>query len=909
MKYRNRSGRAEVFDGGDKKVAELTPALILDAAATASLAAGKISAVETELDGTELIHKPDMTLLADPATTYPVTLVSNPTPWYGAGFPTDTFVSNDSRFTMGSGQQYMDSLLAGRNNFDGASSYYIYRSYLKYDLSNAPWYGRPIINADVRPWNYITTHCGGDENTPKMVVRRVTSDWSLSSSSSVSLRWDRQPSVTTTGEEVKGGGVGRIRKANGSYVYCSQLSQELYYSIEDIVQAWADGEPNYGLQIASYGDTGGTSNFREFLSTEWAGVDGRGPVLFVEYDTPQEPEAIVYSYEGPELTEPPSYTEALAMQIETVPEDLDPSPVTVEDLRARMESAANRDAATIVGADELPPAEPQPDTTPPSVIETVPAANSADAPTATIVQATFSETVSGAQLTLKDAAGNPVPGTASTEQSGQLISFTPAQALAANTAYSAEVSGATDSSGNSMSAPYTWTFTTVSAAPCTALAWDAQTDYWWGDQVSHNGHLWVVGQEWADPGDEPGVHPAWQDLGPCDGSTPVRAIRTRPAEPRQAPSAAAATEPEEFSYKRVWFNDCIAESHIWHHVNTFNWCYTHYYGITLYDKTSKVPLGWLQFRATTLIHTRIGSQNSFRAFRDDEASLNTEIDVRMQISSLKRAGLTSGVELVVSLHRAGSPTPRQCDLYGPNEHHRSGSIEDWIAYDRADFTAVSAMDSSLGSVQVGTCTLSPKLTVRSRYGSESFWLYRDDPPVVRCDEVPYMSQHLGGCIVPSPSPRTMAYDTTSASHAGVALHIQKAFNDAGNTTPQQSGKEVPGNLAANIYSFRHKPLHRVDTESAIAEQTEDIVEATCAPLPPVAGADCDEYPFHSSYEGAGRVYKTGALTNNFSVQRVNLNQNRSAGTSLNWFYWRYRVLYDDPFWNIIMTNGVMPKFE
>ncbi|GII62275.1 hypothetical protein Skr01_23600 [Sphaerisporangium krabiense] len=308
LKYRMKSGQAEVLDEG-KKVADLSPGTMLDAGAARSLASARVSGVPVTIDGTDLVYKPDAAFLADPATTYPVTLLANPTPWYGAGFPSDTFVGSDPRYAVGTGQQYMDAIVAGRNNFDGESSYYIYRSYLKYNLSGAPWYGRPILNADVRPWNYLTTHCGGPDDTPKMVVRRVTSDWALNSSSSVNLRWDRQPSTTNTGQAIKGGGVGRIRKAGNNYVNCNQPSKELYYSIEGIVQAWANGSANYGLQIAAYGDTSGTSNYREFLSTEWAGVDGRGPVLFVEYDAPDEPLAVIREYPGDEPLPASSYEE------------------------------------------------------------------------------------------------------------------------------------------------------------------------------------------------------------------------------------------------------------------------------------------------------------------------------------------------------------------------------------------------------------------------------------------------------------------------------------------------------------------------------------------------------------------------------------------------------------------------
>jgi hypothetical protein len=104
LTYRSKSGRVEVLDD-DKKVADITPAHLLDAKATESISTGKISTVGTTLDGNDLVYKPDAAFLADPATTYPVTLLGDPTPWYGPGFPTDTFVSNDPRFTVGTGQQ------------------------------------------------------------------------------------------------------------------------------------------------------------------------------------------------------------------------------------------------------------------------------------------------------------------------------------------------------------------------------------------------------------------------------------------------------------------------------------------------------------------------------------------------------------------------------------------------------------------------------------------------------------------------------------------------------------------------------------------------------------------------------------------------------------------------------------
>ncbi|MFG6195118.1 Ig-like domain-containing protein [Nonomuraea sp. JJY05] len=589
LKYRSKSGRAEVLDDG-KKVADITPAVMLDAKATESAAVGKISRVDTALDGDDLVYNPDAAFLADPATTYPVTLLGNPTPWYGAGFPTDTFVSNDSRFTVGTGQQYMDALLAGRNNFDGetGSTYYIYRAYLKYDLTNAPWYGLPILNADVRPWNYITTHCGGPNDTPRMAVRRVTSNWALDSSSSVNLRWDRQPSVTITGEEVKGGGVGRIRKAGGTYINCSSPSQELYYSIEDIVRAWASGSPNYGLQIAAYGDSSGTSNFREFLSSEWSGIDGRGPVLFVEYEAP-DPEVGVVGWFAPD--EPGITDRAAAEAIADNPDlgqatETEPVADDVTDEQAVEEREASTDVQEITmqeAVEDDPIVDnPAPDTAPPTVIRTDPVKDATDGST-TALSVLFDEEVNNVQLVVKDSAGTAVAGAVAANHTSAGWTFTPNQPLANETAYAAEVSGATDAAGNAMSGAYSWTFTTAkdipacSTAPsfersksytygdrvsyeghlweaqasgylgvpgselsfwedlgpcsgepnpdptpaCTAPAWNAALEYEYGDSVTYQGHTWEVIGEWVDAGVEPTTSASWEDLGACSGQPPT----------------------------------------------------------------------------------------------------------------------------------------------------------------------------------------------------------------------------------------------------------------------------------------------------------------------------------------------------------------------------------------------------
>ncbi|MER5418233.1 DNRLRE domain-containing protein [Streptosporangium roseum] len=298
IKYgKDSAGRSTLpaVDGG--KATALAPALLLDGTAASPDAApdaGRMSTVpvtvEQSAKGPELRLAPDQGLLADPEVTYPVRLLMDSTPWYGPGMPADTFIS--TTWKVGSANQNMDSLVAGKTN-DGA----VWRSYIRFDLSTAPFFGKKIRNADVRPWNYIAHACGAEVGD--IAVRRITSDWTMNS-----LRWDNQPSATTSGQGTKGSGVGRDAYGNP----CPNLpAQEVYYSIEDIVRAWAAGSPNYGLQVGALNE-GGPLNYREYLSAEWAGIGGRGPVLFVEYEEPEYLD-VVRQYPGLHEVPPATYQE------------------------------------------------------------------------------------------------------------------------------------------------------------------------------------------------------------------------------------------------------------------------------------------------------------------------------------------------------------------------------------------------------------------------------------------------------------------------------------------------------------------------------------------------------------------------------------------------------------------------
>ncbi|MFF2296566.1 N,N-dimethylformamidase beta subunit family domain-containing protein, partial [Arthrobacter sp. NPDC058127] len=112
-----------------------------------------------------------------------------------------------------------------------------------------------------------------------------------------------------------------------------------------------------------------------------------------------------------------------------------------------------------------------PSSTAPAVSSTTPANNATAVPTNTAPTATFNQAVTASSITytLKDATNTAVPGTTSYNTTTNTSTFTPTAALANSTTYTATISGATNTAGQTMTAPYSWTFTTTAPPPPPAV--------------------------------------------------------------------------------------------------------------------------------------------------------------------------------------------------------------------------------------------------------------------------------------------------------------------------------------------------------------------------------------------------------------------------------------------------------
>jgi len=117
-----------------------------------------------------------------------------------------------------------------------------------------------------------------------------------------------------------------------------------------------------------------------------------------------------------------------------------------------------------------------PDTTPPAIESYTPANTASSLPTSTVATVSFSKQITAASLafSVTPAGGSPVAGNATLDGTGKIATFTPTAALARGVTYTASIS-ASDTLGNAMTAPFTWTFTTMQPDPvqyvCPCSVW------------------------------------------------------------------------------------------------------------------------------------------------------------------------------------------------------------------------------------------------------------------------------------------------------------------------------------------------------------------------------------------------------------------------------------------------------
>ncbi|MFI7224082.1 DNRLRE domain-containing protein [Nonomuraea angiospora] len=505
----NAKGQPALKSDNGKHSLDIRPAALLDAVATeadADLGAVRIGRAQVSLDGSALVYSPDPAFLADPATTFPVTMAAVDDDWYectlgGApcpsGDPMDTYI-NDVDLTDSWDMHYRDQMWVGKSYASNIAKRW--RAYIQFPLPQAgdPFWGSRIQNADLDLWNYLSNDCGEFVGSG-ITARQVTSDWDH-----LTLQWNSQPSVTNVGADTEYGAYST--DCSGSMNY----EHDLIHSVNTIVQAWADGEPNFGFRLSA-GDESELRNWRRYRTREQtSGYPAHGPRLEVDFEPPTPPrrETVVTTSREP-LTSIPEYEEALTKSV-YVPGLDDPIDPLSDELIAANEGQRDGEGS-LIGTDKLSPRVTDPgdgddtsnsegeDTTPPRVLATEPAGDATDVPLDSPIRVTFTEEIFGPLFVVKSTQGVQIEGTTALDDTKKIATFTPAQPLHPGTTYTVEVSGGIDPWENEM-APYTWSFRTIdqAAARWTFDEGDGRT----AADSSGNGHdaslndtaAWIAGK-------------------------------------------------------------------------------------------------------------------------------------------------------------------------------------------------------------------------------------------------------------------------------------------------------------------------------------------------------------------------------------------------------------------------------
>ncbi|WP_306425463.1 DNRLRE domain-containing protein [Streptomyces hilarionis] len=263
-----RSGHLLLEDSAGKLVAEAPAPMMWDsskdkASGESAHRARVATRIETAADGSQtLVLTPDEAFLA--GATYPVTVDPTTT----LAVTTDTWVQNPD---------YPDSQISSQElksgTYDAGAD--TARSYLRFDTSK--FKGKHVTGATMSLYNYYSATC--DTTGPATLAKRVITSWD-----SPSVTWGAQPGTTTGSQSSNTGHWGGPT--------CSPNWSN--WTLTSMVQDWAGGIANYGIQLRG-ADEKDSTTWRRFRSANYT-TAGYAPKLVVTYNSyPSVPSSPVIS--------------------------------------------------------------------------------------------------------------------------------------------------------------------------------------------------------------------------------------------------------------------------------------------------------------------------------------------------------------------------------------------------------------------------------------------------------------------------------------------------------------------------------------------------------------------------------------------------------------------------------------
>ncbi|MCM2393768.1 NucA/NucB deoxyribonuclease domain-containing protein [Streptomyces albipurpureus] len=255
---------------------------------------------------------------------------------------------------------------------------------------------------------------------------------------------------------------------------------------------------------------------------------------------------------------------------------------------------------------------------------------------------------------------------------------------------------------------------------------------------------------------------------------------------------------------------------------------------------------------------------------------------------MKATGIYSAAGSTLTLHPTAS-TPCTSNVVNPDGPSRTDSVLAW----EGAVTAYNVKSAEAGGDQtridkIAHCASQTRYKATAPNGTTP---WSDGPTVTsRFDSAAYMAQYgVKGAIFSNVLP-WYQYARTDASVKSVAEHIFDALYLPQLTYPVKPNKDIPGNVWNGEYQPIHRNFPNFNAASAtVARKNLNAKNAACRPLQSNPGEQCDEFPFASTKEGAGKG------DGNFSVRYVPGSENGSAGAKLAVWYGQDRIIDGDAY--------------
>lgn len=320
-----------------------------------------------------------------------------------------------------------------------------------------------------------------------------------------------------------------------------------------------------------------------------------------------------------------------------------------------------------------------------------------------------------------------------------------------------------------------------------------------------------------------------------------------------------------------------------HIVNHFNFCRWGYNTATALDGNGR-PVGTFRVRETEI------SEGS-------KANRNASISVKLDAATETGVFATPAARVTWEPTAASPTAPGGCTVANmpPGQ---GGTPKPTAAFHGTGVAATYDLTSAKGAGKriddATLCVYRSQFLATSGTHTTGWWGAPDN--AVRFDSGEYLAPYgTKGAIFSRVIP-SFHYDRTNTDVKAVAKHVFDALHAPQLTYPKKTDKDIPG------YIWRgDKPLHRnypkFDSASAdVTKKNEAAKNAACAGLSHNTGEQCDEFPFASTKEGAGKG------DGNFSVKYVPQSDNSKAGGALSKWYGQDRILDGDAYGRSTLTS-------